>query len=86
MAILSNESLSNLYDKGDCLCACVFSIGGNTAAVREQLARIGLSNGNVDLTELLRRANAKGVRGRKIERQALQGLLGGGAASIGGLQ
>lgn len=60
--------------------------GGNTAAVREQLARIGLSNGNVDLTELLRRANAKGVRGRKIERQALQGLLGGGAASIGGLQ
>ena len=60
--------------------------GGNNAAVRDQLARIGLSNGNIDLTELLRRANAKGVRARRNERQAIQGLLGGGAATIGGLQ
>jgi hypothetical protein len=60
--------------------------GGNTSAVREQLARIGLSNGNVDIARLLREATAKGRRARIRENRVLQGLLGGGAASIGLLQ
>lgn len=59
--------------------------GGNTAAVREQLARIGLSNGQ-DLGRLLRQATARGRKAREIESRVLQGLLGGGAAGIGSMQ
>lgn len=60
--------------------------GGNNAAVREQLARIGLSRGNVDIADMLRRATAQGRRARVRNNSIMQGLLGAGAAQIGNYQ
>lgn len=60
--------------------------GGNSAPVREQLARIGLSTGDVDIASLLRRATAQGRKSRMRENRILQGLLGTGASEIGSYQ
>lgn len=58
---------------------------GNTPAVREELARIGLSDG-ASLQRLLRRATLDARRWRRRETRATQGLLGGSAAVVGGSQ
>lgn len=60
--------------------------GGNNAAVREQLARIGLSTGDTNLAAMLRRATAQGRRAKRKEMQIMQGLLGAGASRIGSMQ
>ena len=60
--------------------------GGNTPAVREQLAKLYLSNGNVDLASLLRQANQKSQKLNKRQKEAIQGLLSAGAIQAGSMQ
>lgn len=60
--------------------------GGNTPAVREQLAKLYLSNGNIDLSTLLRQANQKSNKWNRRQRRAVQGLLSAGAIGAGGMQ
>lgn len=60
--------------------------GGNTPAVREQLAKLYLSNGNIDLAALLKQANQQSNKWNKRQRRAVQGLLATGAIGAGGMQ
>jgi hypothetical protein len=60
--------------------------GGNTPAVREQLAKLYLSNGNVDLASLLRKVNQQSQKWNKRQKEAIQGLLSAGAIQAGSLQ
>ncbi|NDB68618.1 MAG: hypothetical protein EB015_11565 [Methylocystaceae bacterium] len=60
--------------------------GGNTPAVREQLAKLYLSNGNVDLASLLRQANQQSNKWSRRQRRAVQGLLSAGAIGAGSAQ
>jgi hypothetical protein len=60
--------------------------GGNTPAVREQLAKLYLSNGNVDLAELLKKANQQSNKSNRRQRRAVQGLLSAGSIEAGSMQ
>lgn len=60
--------------------------GGNTPAVREQLAKLYLSNGNIDLAALLKQANQQSSKWNRRQRRAVQGLLSTGAIGAGGMQ
>jgi hypothetical protein len=60
--------------------------GGNTPAVREQLAKLYLSNGNMDLASLLRQLGQKSQKSNKRQREAIQGLLSAGAIQAGSMQ
>lgn len=60
--------------------------GGNTPAVREELAKLYLSNGNVDLGALLKQANQQSSKWSRRQRRAVQGLLSAGAIGAGSLQ
>jgi hypothetical protein len=60
--------------------------GGNTPAVREQLAKLYLSNGNIDLAALLKQANQQSSKWNRRQRRAVQGLLSAGSIEAGSSQ
>lgn len=60
--------------------------GGNTPAVREEIAKTYLSNGDVNIAALLRKASMQSKKAKRKYTNALQGLLSGSAIAGGLMQ